>query len=140
MRDDGRVDPLLQRVEALPREGEYAVVLVTADGQEQSVLMRVGAETVEAPAANLGGWSTSSDTYRALTAAVRAVHEARAVAGRQRVLLQDIDGGWDVTLGNVILDQAGRPACIAHGELEPAGDAVFVCATCGAQGRFGDSA
>jgi len=120
MRNDGRVDPLLQRIEALPREGEYSVVVLTADGQEQSVLMRVGPHSVEAPAANLGSWPTSSSTYLALTGAVRAVHEARSLAGRQRMLLQDVDGGWDVTLGNVILDESGRPACIAHGELEPA--------------------
>jgi hypothetical protein len=132
------VDPLLQRVEALPRPGEYSVGLVMADGQERTLLLRVDDEAVRAPAANLSGWSTSSPTYQAMTAAVRAVHDARTAAGRQRVLLQDVEGGWDVTLGNVVLAESGRPACIAHGELESGDGSLFTCSACGAQGRYGD--
>jgi hypothetical protein len=131
------VDPLLQRIEASPRLGEYAVVLVMADGQEQTVLMQVADGGVGVPAANLGGWSPSSDSYLGLMAAVRAVHDARSLAGAQRTLLQDVDGGWDVTLGNVILSASGQPACIAHGDLEPATLPRYVCSSCGAQAVFG---
>jgi hypothetical protein len=131
------VDPLLQRVEALPRTGEYSVVLVMADGQERTVLIRVDAGEVLAPAANLGDWAPTSTTYQAMTAAVRAMHDAREAAGRQRILLQDVEGGWDVTLGNVVLGASGQPACIAHGDLESSGATLFTCATCGAQGRYG---
>jgi hypothetical protein len=41
-------------------------------------------------------------------------------------------------MGNVVLDESGRPACIAHGALEADEAGVFVCATCGAQARFGE--
>jgi len=138
MSNDVGVDPLLQRIDASPRVGEYSVVLLMADGQEQTVLLRVGADAVEVPAANLGTWAVESPSYLALVAAVRAVHEARAVAAAQRVLLQDVDGGWDVSLGNVVLGGSGQPACIEHGDLAPVGGGVFSCPDCGAQARFGD--
>ena len=132
------VDPLLQGIEASPRAGEYAVTLVMADGQPRSVLARVTGAAVEIPAANLGGWAESARSYRAMVTAIAAVHEARTAAGAQRVLLQDIDGGWDVSLGNIVLGDAGQPVCIAHGDLEPRAGARYVCADCGAQGRFGE--
>ena len=71
----------------------------------------------------------------------RAISALTAVDAARRSLmpaasLQDVPGGWDVSLGNVVLDDAGRPVCTAHGPLTESAD-VFVCAECGARATLG---
>jgi hypothetical protein len=131
------VDPLLQRIEALPKRGSYAVTLVLADGQERIVVVAPGADGRPAlPAANLpDGWSPRSDSAVAVLATIDAFHDARTVAGAGRSRLVDIDGGWDVSIGNVVLGPDGQPACVTHGPLEPTGD-TWTCAECGAAAMF----
>jgi hypothetical protein len=67
---------------------------------------------------------------------VRALHQARQGVGGSGAQLLDLDGGWDVGIGNVVLSGDGVPACVAHGDLAPAGDGVFRCETCGAAARY----
>lgn len=135
------MDPLLHRVEALPKRGSYAVTFVLPDGQERSVVAQSTGGEIALPAANLfDGWSADSASLRAALAAVAAVHEARVLAGAGRVLLLDTEGGWDVSIGNVMLSPGGRPMCVAHGDLAEAGDGFFECAACGASAMFGPDA
>ncbi len=130
------MDPLLHRIEALPRAGTYAVTFVMPDGQQRSVVMHATGGTVEVPeASRLDGWPSGSSSYQAALASVAATHNARELAGTGRVLLQDVEGGWDVSLGNVILSATG-PACVAHGDMELTRPALFTCATCGAAAIF----
>ncbi len=140
------VDPLLQRIEALPEHGCYSVTFVLAGNHERSVVMKViddgidGAVNVLVPEANmLPGWSTAASSFQAVLAAVRAVDQARSLADGGAAVLRDIDGGWDVSVGNIVLGELGLPVCVAHGELEQSAPATFLCPTCGAQARFGDT-
>ena len=139
------VDPLLHRIEAMPERGCYSVSFLLDGNHERSVVMKVvGTEAevaeVAVPEANLlPGWSPASASFRAVLAAVAAVDAARTAVDGSGGLLRDVPGGWDVSVGNVVLDEAGRPACVAHGELELTQPATFVCPTCGAQALFGDS-
>jgi hypothetical protein len=50
--------------------------------------------------------------------------------------LHDVPGGWDVSLGNVVLAASGRARCTAHGEMTADDDGVLVCGECGARARF----
>jgi hypothetical protein len=140
------VDPLLHRIEALPEHGCYSVTFLIDASHERSVVMKVTGDDladVVAPEANmLPGWSADSQSHRSVLDAVLTFHRARTHADGGGAVLRDVPGGWDVSVGNVALDENGRPACVAHGELEPAepGGASFVCATCGACARFGDQA
>jgi hypothetical protein len=138
------VDPLLQRIEAVPEHGCYSVTFKLPGDRERSVIMKVtdpaadGVPEVVVPEANMiAGWSRSSDTFRAVLTAVRAVAAARQVGGGEE-LLRDVPGGWDVGVGNVVLED-GLPACVAHGPLEltEAGSGTYACATCGASARYG---
>ena len=133
------MDPLLSRIEALPQDGCYSVRFLMDDGQERSIVMRTDNGSVDVPDANLlDNWSRTSESFRAAMAAVRAVHEARELAGAGRPRLRDIDGGWDVAVGNVAISEAGRPVCVAHSTLEPAGSDSYLCAVCGAAALFSD--
>ena len=51
--------------------------------------------------------------------------------------LRDPAGGWDVSLGNVVLGPSGAPTCIAHGDLLGDGAGQWVCAECGARALLG---
>ena len=143
------VDPLLQRIEALPEHGCYSVTFVLSGNQERSVVMKVAAEqgdggdgapNVLVPEANLlPGWSPSSSSFEAVLAEVHAVDQARSRVDAEAAVLRDVDGGWDVGVGNIVLDDRGLPVCVAHGELEQAPTAIYTCPTCGAQARFGDT-
>jgi hypothetical protein len=62
---------------------------------------------------------------------VRALDSARRLMPEEAVL-QDVPGGWDVTLGNVVLDSDGVPACTAHGALIVK-SGVYVCTECEAR-------
>jgi hypothetical protein len=139
------VDPLLHRIDALPEHGCYSVTFLIDASHERSVVMKVTGDDVAdvvAPEANmLPGWSVESESNRSVLEVVLSFHRARTRADGGGAVLRDVPGGWDVSVGNVALDKFGRPACVAHGELEPAepgSAATFVCATCGACARFGE--
>ncbi len=138
------VDPLLQRIDALPEPGCYSVTFLLAGNHERSVVMKVPraadatARDVIVPEANmLPGWSPASASFVAVLAAVLAVDQARNRADSADEALRDAPGGWDVGIGNIVLDAAGRPSCVAHGELEQVETGRYVCATCQAQALFG---
>jgi hypothetical protein len=129
------VDPLLQRIEALPKRGSYALTFELADGQLRSVVVSGLTEgEAQAPAANLPD-GVSAQAESALMATVRAFHAARSVAGAGRLRLVDIDGGWDVSVGNVVLGADGVPDCASHGPMSGDGE-KYECAQCGAAAMF----
>ena len=130
------MDAVLHRIEALPGVGRYAVTFRCADGSEQTAVMQVDGDSVNAPEASLPiGWTHDSDGFLATAAAVIAVDAARRAvptAGE----LRDVEGGWDVMLGNVVLAGTGTPACTAHGVMTDRGG-VWICPECGAQAILG---
>ena len=124
----------LIRIEALPGEGRYAVAFQRADGSEQLAVIQLTDDGVEVAEASLPvGWSRDSEAFLRTAAAVAAFHEARqnAPAGPA---LRDIEGGWDVSLGNVTLVD-GTPTCVAHGAMGKSGDQYF-CAECDARAKL----
>lgn len=126
------MDPRLTKIEALTEAGCYTVTVQLGTGQERSVVARVRDGEVALPAAAVDGWSAASASYPATLAAVQAVHAARQLAeppGRQ---LSDVVGGWDVSLGNVVLGPDDRPGCVTHGELAAEPGELYRCAECGA--------
>jgi hypothetical protein len=134
------VDPLLRRIEALSVDGSYALSFLMADGQERSMVISLDNGEVDVPEANLfEGWATTSESFRAAVAAVRAMDHARKAVGPRAGALRDVPGGWDVGLGNVTLSDAGQPVCIAHGELELTESATYQCPSCGALALYGDA-
>lgn len=125
----------LHRIEALPGVGRYAVTFRRDDGGDQTAVVDVTGDGVHVAEANLpDGWTRDSDAFRATADAVRAVHQARS-AGPVVTALIDVDGGWDVGLGNVVLNGSGVPSCTAHGEMGASGD-VYECAECGARAQL----
>ncbi|MFL6161454.1 MAG: hypothetical protein ACJ74U_04425 [Jatrophihabitantaceae bacterium] len=126
------VEPRLTKVEALAEAGCYTLTFALPTGEQRAVVARLRDGTTVLPVAAIGGWSADSPSYAATLAAVAAVHAARELAGPAGRRLRDVAGGWDVSLGNVVLDAAGRPSCVTHGELAAEPDAVFRCAECGA--------
>lgn len=137
------VDPLLHRIEAVPEPNCYSVTVLLDGNRERSMIMKVTdpsdeVDGVHVPEANMiAGWLRSSDSFRAVLDAVRAFDRARNGSDGVGPLLRDVPGGWDVSVGNVVLDADGRPECVAHGPLEPVADPdAFDCATCGAQALF----
>jgi hypothetical protein len=126
-----RLHSRLHRIEALPGEGRYAVTFQRPDGVEQTAVVQLEADRLDAAEASLPeGLTRSSAAFAALTDAVRAVDAARG-AGPPAAALVDVDGGWDVMMGNVSL-VAQVPTCTAHGPMDIDG-ARFVCAVCGAR-------
>lgn len=122
----------LVRIEALPGEGRYAVTFERTDGSEQTAVVQLSGGAVEVAEASLpSGWTRDSDVFAAVAAAVQAFDAARrhAPAGPA---LRDVPGGWDVSLGNVVLGEAGKPTCTAHGEMTP-GDTDWSCPACDAR-------
>src|ERR1700710_867873 len=104
------VDPLLQSVAASPRAGEYSAVLLMPDGLAHAVLIRVNGTAVELTAGQPAEWSSRSPSYLGLVATVLALDAARAAAASStRAQLHDVDGGWDVSLGNVVRGPTGAP-------------------------------
>lgn len=127
----------MRRIEALADDGAYAVTFLMPDNQERSVLLRVTDGTVTVPGANLiPGWASDSPSFEATLAAVTAVHTARALASSGRSQLLDLPGGWDVTLGNIVLSGAGQPNCVSHGDLEETEPAKYACPVCGAAALY----
>ncbi|HEX2902426.1 MAG TPA: hypothetical protein VHO01_03125 [Jatrophihabitans sp.] len=129
------MDPQLAKLEALAEPGCYSLTFALDSGAERAVVARFRGDELNIPASAFTGWSTQSQSYQAVAEAVRAVHRARELARPTGVRLLDIDGGWDVSLGNIVLE-GGQPACVSHGPLEPDG-AAFRCPECGAAAVFG---
>jgi hypothetical protein len=130
------VDPLLSKIEALAEPGCYSLTFALDTGADQSVVVRMRGDEPVMPSANsFEGWTPGSRVVTATIAVVRALHQARQGSGGSGGRLVDVDGGWDVGIGNVVLAE-GVPTCVGHGELAPAGDGVFRCETCGAAARY----
>jgi hypothetical protein len=107
----------LVRIEALAGDGRYAVTFERADGSEQTAVLHLTDDGVDVADASLpAGWTRDSAAFGATVAAVRAFAAARAHAPAAPAL-RDVDGGWDVSLGNVVLGPSGVPTCTAHGEM-----------------------
>ena len=122
---------MLQRIEALPGNAGYAVTFVFGDGSEQSAAVRIADADIDVAEASLPAtWRRDQVPFGSLRRAVLAVDAARQhrPAGKT---LSDVDGGWDVALGNVVLDSAG-PRCTAHGAMIKA-DGLYECSECGAR-------
>ena len=130
------VDATLQRIEALPGQGRYAVTFQRLDGSEHTATATVDDTGVEvAEAALPTGWRRDGAPWQPVAAAVTAFDAARRDSA-PRTRLRDLPGGWDVSLGNVVLDNEGRPSCTAHGPLTETPQS-FSCEDCGAQALFG---
>jgi hypothetical protein len=126
------MDSVLHKIAALPGEGRYAVTFRRADGSEQTAVMHVRGDVVDVAEAGLPvGWTIASADFTATARAVCAFDDARRLAPSAAVL-RDVAGGWDVSLGNVVLGPAGVPTCTAHGELIGE-QGEYVCADCGAR-------
>lgn len=127
---------LLHRIEALAGDGRYAVTFQRADRSEQTAVVQVTGDDVSAAEASLpDGWTRDSEAFETLADAVLAVQRARA-AGPKAAALTDVDGGWDVMMGNVVLSPDEVPTCTAHGEMQLGPDGVYVCAECGARAAY----
>jgi hypothetical protein len=119
----------LIRIEVLPGDGRYAVSFERADGSEQTAVMHLTDEDVAVADASLpAGWTRDSQAFAATAAAVIAFDKARRHAPAAPAL-RDIEGGWDVSLGNVVLGASGSPVCTAHGEMIQTGG-EYLCTEC----------
>ena len=123
---------VLHAVEALPGRGRYAAQFRYADGTSLTAVVHVEGEGITAAEASLpSGWSVGSKEWDALAAVVVALDHARAI-GPATAELHDVEGGWDVSLGNVVLGPDGVPTCTAHGAMTAVGGDRHECAECGA--------
>jgi hypothetical protein len=128
---------VLHRIEALPGEGRHAVTFLRADGTEQTAIVQLSAAGVDVAEASLPqGWTRESELFQITAAAVRAFADARRAAATAPAL-RDVPGGWDVSLGNVVVGDSGKPICTAHGEMTPTEGEAYVCTECGAQALLG---
>lgn len=130
------MDPLLSKIEALIEPGCYSLTFALPTGEDRAVVVRVrdGSEVLP-PANAFTGWPSGSASFVAAMAVVRLLDEARRLAGPVRQRMVDIEGGWDVGLGNVVLSDAG-PACVAHGAMEQTEPGIYRCPGCGAAAGF----
>ena len=125
----------LHRIEALAGAGRYAVTFQRPDTSEQTAVVQVSGDEVTAAEASLpDGWTRGSDAFAAMADVLRSMERARAL-GPAATHLMDVEGGWDVMMGNVIIGDAGAPTCTSHGIMGAAGEGVFECAECGARAR-----
>lgn len=139
MTDPSAADGVPVRIEALPGTGRYAVTFRRADGTEQAAVIEIRTGQAEVAEASLPpGWARGSELFEALIVAVGAFEAARGLVPAPA--LRDVDGGWDVSLGNVVLGPAGVPTCIAHGAMAateaPDGHRRHECAECGARAEL----
>jgi hypothetical protein len=127
---------LLHAVEALPGAGRYVATFRTADGVEQAAVVQVGDDgTITAAEASLPtGWTSGSPEHRALATVVLSLHRARELAP-PAAALYDVPGGWDVSLGNVVLTD-GVPTCTADGPMDSVGEGRYQCSVCEAAALF----
>ncbi len=118
-------------------DGRYAVTFQRPDGSEQTTVVHTGANGVEVTAAGLpDGWAPESAAFHAAEDAVLAVERARSLVPHTAVL-HDVDGGWDVRMGNVVMSETGVPQCPPHGELERVTRGRYTCSECGASAGLG---
>ena len=126
----------LHRIEALAGQGRFAVTFERADRSEQTAVVQVSEDDVTAADASLpDGWTRGSEAFGALAEALRAVERARGM-GPANAALVDVDGGWDVMMGNVVLGPDDLPTCTAHGPMTATGDGRYECAECGARAAY----
>jgi hypothetical protein len=133
------VDAALHRIEALPGAGRYSVTFRNGVGVEQSAVAQITGDQVElAPASLPPDWQAGGPAFDLLVHALIAVDQARRTADSPTELI-DVDGGWDVMIGNVLLG-GGVVSCAAHGPMELRDDSVWSCldADCGAQAIYTD--
>lgn len=129
------MDAVLHRIEALPGEGRYAVTFRRPDGGEQTAVAQIAAGGIDVAEASLPtGWTRDCERFEGTAEAVRAMDAARRLTSSSATL-REVDGGWDVGLGNVGLSPRGTPECTAHGAMaERRG--VWVCAECDARAQL----
>jgi hypothetical protein len=126
----------LHRIEALPGDGRHAVTFRLADGTEQTAIVQLTDEGADVAEASLpAGWTRGSELFVVTAEAVRAFDEARRRTVTAGPALRDVSGGWDVSLGNVVLGAGGVPTCTAHGEMV-ADRGTFLCRDCGARAQL----
>ena len=130
------MDPQLRKLEALAEPGCYSLTFGLPSGEERAVVARFRGEDLTIPVTAFEGWSEQDSSFVAVAEAVHAVHRARELSRPSETRLVDVGGGWDVSLGNIVLDPNGQPACVSHGALAPDGP-VFRCLECGAAAAFG---
>jgi hypothetical protein len=129
------VDVGLHRIEALPGEGRYAVTFRAAGGAEQNAVAHLNENGLDvAPASLPATWQPGTEAFALLADAVAALDRARR-AGTAPAELLDVDGGWDVMLGNVVLELGNIVACAAHGTMHLVDD-LWTCPECGARATF----
>ena len=127
---------VLHKIEALAGEGRYAVTFQRADRSEQTAVVQLAGGEVSAAEASLpDGWTSNSPAYQAMAAAVTALHAARGTGPKQAALI-DVDGGWDVMMGNVVLGADHVPTCTAHGAMTEQGNDRWTCPECGAAAAY----
>lgn len=127
---------MLHRIEALAGNGRYAVTFQRDDRSEQTAVVQISGAAVTAAEASLPvGWTLESEPFQALADAVLAVDRARGT-GPKTMALSDVDGGWDVMMGNVVLDGDAVPTCTAHGQMTLGADGIYECADCGARAAY----
>ena len=73
----------------------------------------------------------ATTTLRLGTCVTNPATREPSVTASTLAVLQDLPGGWDVSMGNVMLTEQG-PVCITDGPMELSGPGQFVCAVCGA--------
>lgn len=130
---------ILHRIEALAGAGRYAVTFQRDDGAEQTAIVEVTQDRVSAAEASLPpGWTLESDAFLAVAEAVQAVERARG-SRSDSASLTDVAGGWDVMMGNVVLNRDGVPACIAHGPMQLRSGWVYLCLECEARALYAAS-
>ena len=118
------------RIEALPGEGRYAVAFERPDGTEQIAVVHLTERGLAVADASLpAGWSRDSAAFAATAEAIVAFDAARRHAPAAAAL-RDVPGGWDVSLGNVVLGESGRPICTAHGAMSQTDVGGFLCTEC----------
>ena len=129
------VDVGLHRIESLPGEGRYTVSFRATGGAEQNAVVHLTPDGLDvAPASLPDGWQIGSDAFALLVDAVQAVDRARH-ATNSPTQLQDVDGGWDVMIGNVVLDAGNIVTCASHGVMHML-EGVWTCPECGARAVF----
>ena len=87
-----------------------------------------------APASLPAGWEPGSEAFELLAESIRALDYARHATDAP-VQLQDVDGGWDVMIGNVVLEAGNIVTCASHGAMRM-DDGVWTCPECGARAMF----
>jgi hypothetical protein len=129
------MDVGLHRIEALPGEGRYSVTFRGSGGAEQNTVAQINGTDVEiAPASLPSGWDSGTDPHTLLCEAIQSLDRARRSSAAPAEL-SDVDGGWDVMIGNVVLETGNIVTCAAHGVMRLV-DGIWTCPECGARAVF----